>query len=59
MFEGVVASLLNKLIGKYVDNLDSNQLSISVWKGLNFNFCYNYIYIYFILLYCEINNLFY
>eukprot|EP00833_Pecoramyces_ruminatium_P010854 jgi/Orpsp1_1/1184886/evm.model.c7180000091381.1 len=33
MFEGIVVSLLNKLIGKYVDNLDTNQLSISVWKG--------------------------
>ena len=33
MFEGIVVSLLNKLLGKYVDNLDTNQLSISVWKG--------------------------
>jgi len=34
MFEGIVVSLLNKLLGKYVDNLDTNQLSISVWKGI-------------------------
>jgi len=33
MFEGIVVSLLNRLIGKYVDNLDTKQLSISVWKG--------------------------
>ena len=55
MFEGIVVSLLNRLIGKYVDNLDTKQLSISVWKGLNLvyllyidillsNFKFNIIY---------------
>ncbi|GFO42654.1 vacuolar protein sorting-associated protein 13a-like [Plakobranchus ocellatus] len=33
MFEGVVADLLNKYIGKYVSNLDSKNLNISIFKG--------------------------
>ncbi|XP_076444664.1 LOW QUALITY PROTEIN: intermembrane lipid transfer protein VPS13A-like [Babylonia areolata] len=33
MFETLVASLLNKYIGKYVANIDSSNLNVSVLKG--------------------------
>ena len=33
MFETLVASLLNKYIGKYVANIDSSNLNVSVFKG--------------------------
>ncbi|KAK7492083.1 hypothetical protein BaRGS_00016747 [Batillaria attramentaria] len=33
MFESLVASLLNKYIGKYVTNIDSSNLSVSVFNG--------------------------
>ena len=34
MLEGYAESLLKSIIGEYVENLDSQHLSISVWKGL-------------------------
>lgn len=33
MFEGIVASVLNKVLGAYVANLETNQLNIGIWKG--------------------------
>ncbi|PVU94347.1 hypothetical protein BB561_002601 [Smittium simulii] len=33
MLESVVANLLNKLLGGYVDNLETNQLRIGIWRG--------------------------
>nr|P87319.2 RecName: Full=Intermembrane lipid transfer protein vps1301; AltName: Full=Vacuolar protein sorting-associated protein 13a [Schizosaccharomyces pombe 972h-] len=33
MLEGLVAGLLNKILGSYVDNLDTKQLNIGVWGG--------------------------
>jgi vacuolar protein sorting-associated protein 13A/C len=34
MFEGLVAKLLNKYLGKFCKNVDSEQLKISVFSGL-------------------------
>ncbi|KNC49059.1 vacuolar protein sorting-associated protein 13C [Thecamonas trahens ATCC 50062] len=33
MFEGMVAGLLTKYLGDFVDNIDPKQLSISIWGG--------------------------
>eukprot|EP01135_Chromosphaera_perkinsii_P007458 Nk52_evm10s859 gene=Nk52_evmTU10s859 len=33
MFESLVASILNQYLGQYVENLDTNQLNISIWGG--------------------------
>ncbi|KAK9707772.1 Vacuolar protein sorting-associated protein 13, partial [Basidiobolus ranarum] len=33
MFEGVVANVLNKILGDYVDNLETSQFNVGVWKG--------------------------
>lgn len=33
MFEGLAESLLKSILGEYVENLDSQNLSISVWSG--------------------------
>lgn len=33
MFENIVADLLTKYLGAYVENLDRDKLNISVWKG--------------------------
>jgi vacuolar protein sorting-associated protein 13A/C len=33
MFEGLAEQLLKSILGEYVDNLDSQNLSISVWSG--------------------------
>ena len=33
MFEGVVSYLLNRFLGKYVQNLDSSNLNVSIFKG--------------------------
>ncbi|EPX71146.1 DUF1162 domain-containing protein [Schizosaccharomyces octosporus yFS286] len=33
MLEGLIAGLLNKILGSYVDNLDTKQLNIGVWGG--------------------------
>lgn len=35
VFESVVAELLNKVIGEYVENLDYTQLKVSLWGGKN------------------------
>lgn len=33
MFEGILESVLNKILGQYVQGLNKNDLSISVWSG--------------------------
>lgn len=33
VFESLVADLLNKFIGDYVEDLDRKQLSIGIWGG--------------------------
>eukprot|EP00761_Pharyngomonas_kirbyi_P006243 gb/GECH01006249.1/.p1 GENE.gb/GECH01006249.1/~~gb/GECH01006249.1/.p1 ORF type:complete len:2936 (+),score=680.48 gb/GECH01006249.1/:1-8808(+) len=33
MFENIVADLLTKYLGAYVENLDKKDLNISIWKG--------------------------
>ncbi|OMJ29920.1 Vacuolar protein sorting-associated protein 13 [Smittium culicis] len=33
MLEGVIAKVLNGFLGGYVDNLETNQLNIGIWKG--------------------------
>ena len=33
MFEGVVSYILNKYLSRYIDNLDTDSLDISVWSG--------------------------
>ena len=33
MFEGVVSYILNKYLSRYIDNLDTDSLNISVWSG--------------------------
>jgi vacuolar protein sorting-associated protein 13A/C len=34
MFEQVVANLLNRVLGDYIDNLETNQLNIGIWAGM-------------------------
>lgn len=33
VFESLVADLLNRFLGDFVDNLDSSQLNIGIWGG--------------------------
>ncbi|XP_076183155.1 vacuolar protein sorting 13C isoform X2 [Ptiloglossa arizonensis] len=33
VFESIVADLLNKILGEYIQNLDSTQLKLSLWGG--------------------------
>ena len=33
MFEGIVANVLNKILGDYVANLETRQLNIGIWQG--------------------------
>lgn len=33
VFESIVADLLNKYLGEYVENLDRSQLQIGIWGG--------------------------
>jgi hypothetical protein len=35
VFESVVAELLNRFLGDYVENLDHSQLKIGIWGGKN------------------------
>ena len=34
MFESLFESLVKSVLGEYVDNLDSQKLSVSIWSGL-------------------------
>ncbi|EMG47074.1 hypothetical protein G210_2649 [Candida maltosa Xu316] len=33
MFESLVANLLNRVLGSYLENFDTNQLNIGIWSG--------------------------
>lgn len=33
MLESLVASLLNRFLGSYVENFDPKQLNIGIWSG--------------------------
>lgn len=33
VFESIVADLLNRYLGEYVENLDKGQLKIGIWGG--------------------------
>lgn len=33
MFEGVVASLLNRYLGKYIEDLDPETLNVGIFSG--------------------------
>jgi hypothetical protein len=33
VFESIVADLLNRFLGDYVENLDHSQLKIGIWGG--------------------------
>ena len=33
MFEGIIASVLNRVLGEFIENLDANQLNISLFSG--------------------------
>ena len=33
MFEGLLESLLKSILGEYIENLDPQTLSISIWSG--------------------------
>lgn len=35
VFESIIAELLNKVIGEYIENLDYTQLKVSLWGGKN------------------------
>lgn len=35
VFESVIAELLNKVLGEYIENLDYSQLKLSLWGGEN------------------------
>jgi vacuolar protein sorting-associated protein 13A/C len=33
VFESIVADILNRFLGDYVENLDQSQLKIGIWGG--------------------------
>lgn len=33
VFESIVADILNRYLGEYVENLDKGQLKIGIWGG--------------------------
>ena len=33
MFESILESVLNRVLGQYIENLDSKDLSVSIWGG--------------------------
>lgn len=39
VFESLVADLLNRFLGDFVDNLDSSQLNLGIWGGTITFFC--------------------
>lgn len=51
MLEGLAAWVLNNYLGKYVENLNTDQLSIALLSGILFRFewepSFNPIYLYF------------
>lgn len=49
VFESIVVEVLNRVLGNYVENLDSKQLKIGIWGGEKrednrcFTFFYNFL----------------
>lgn len=39
MFESILASILNRVLGKYIDNLEYNQLKLGIWNGTGLLHC--------------------
>lgn len=39
VFESLVADLLNRFLGDFIDNLDASQLNIGIWGGMYFHKC--------------------
>lgn len=33
MFESILESVINRVLGEYIENLDSKDLSVSIWGG--------------------------
>ena len=33
MFEGLIENLLKSILGQYIENVDSQKLSVSIWNG--------------------------
>jgi len=33
MFEGLLESILNNILGKYIEGLNKNDLQLSIWSG--------------------------
>lgn len=42
VFESIVAELLNKVLGEYIQNLDYSQLKLSLWGGKHLRIVWNY-----------------
>lgn len=42
VFESIVADLLNRFVGEYVENLDKTQLKIGIWGGKSFALVFYY-----------------
>lgn len=40
VFESVVAEVLNRVLGNFVNNLDASQLNIGIWGGM-FSFLFS------------------
>ena len=34
VFEGVLATVINRFLGAYVKNLDASQLNVGIWSGM-------------------------
>lgn len=41
VFESIVADLLNRYLGEYVENLDKGQLKIGIWGGEHAKICFH------------------
>jgi len=35
VFESIVVELVNRFLGDYIENLDTSQLSLSIWGGVS------------------------
>lgn len=45
MFEGIVASILNKYLSEYIDEVDYNNLKLGIFSG---KFNYNFYFVFFL-----------
>ena len=41
MFEQLLVDLLNRVLGDFVSNLETNQLNLGIWKGIRHQSCRN------------------